>query len=46
MPKEPFFMLLKCSASGPVWISSPMKERAHISYFKSLMGKYEILQSM
>lgn len=34
-------MPLKCSASGPVWTSSPMKERAHISSFSSLKGQYE-----
>lgn len=43
MLKEPFFMPLKCSASSPVWISSPMKEKAHTSYFRSLKGKDEIL---
>lgn len=39
-------MPLKCSALSPVWISSPMKERAHISSFSSLAGKYELLQSV
>ena len=39
-------MPLKCSASSPVWISSPMKARAHTSSFRNLVGEYEMLQSV
>ena len=39
-------MPLKCSTSSPAWISSPMKARAHTSSFRSLVGEYEMLQSV